>query len=146
MTPYGPLDGSFLPTDEQRRQVEKMKGMGLTHEEICCLITNPKTGRSISAPTLTKYFVRELERGKALLKSKVVGSLYRIAMDTTHEKCVTAAIWITKAQYGWTERHKVEVDAKVAGVLVAPAETTPEVWLREQAPRAVGNGEGDQED
>jgi hypothetical protein len=42
----------FVPTEEQRRNVEAMTGFGIPQEPICLLIHNPETGRPIDIATL----------------------------------------------------------------------------------------------
>ena len=46
------------PTDDFRKQVETASGLGLPHDQICCLI-------GISDETLRKYYDTELGIGKA---------------------------------------------------------------------------------
>jgi hypothetical protein len=42
----------FVPTTEQRDNVEALTGYGIPHEEICRLVINPRTGRPIDDKTL----------------------------------------------------------------------------------------------
>lgn len=128
----GPGTGQrpFVPTDEQREQVLLMTGYGMTQEEMSTVIFNEDTGRGINKETLAKHFRVELDCGMAVGKVKVVGSLMKKAASDTHPQAVTAAIWITKTQYGWRGESKVThgLDAN-SGVLVAPGGVMPGVWL-----------------
>jgi hypothetical protein len=85
------------PTDDYRLLVETSAGLGLPHDQICCLI-------GISDETLRKYYGSELILGKAKASSSIASTLFNKAQagDTT------AMIWWTKAQMRWTETHRHE--------------------------------------
>lgn len=91
----------FVPTPEERRQVEAMAGYGVPHEQIAMLIGE----EGIDADTLKKHFRKELAQGKAKANAKVGQTLFQKATagDTT------AAIWWSKTQMGWkdTQAHEV---------------------------------------
>jgi hypothetical protein len=53
---------AFRPTEEQRKNVELMAGLGLPHEQICALVRD-RDGKQISHNTLEKYFSDELHSG-----------------------------------------------------------------------------------
>ena len=89
----------FQPTDEQRRTVKAMAGLGVPHEGIAVLI-------EIDPKTLRKYFHAELERGSVEATAKVAQSLFQMA---TTGKNVAAAIFWMKARAGWREKHEVQV-------------------------------------
>jgi len=95
---------SFVPTDEQRRIVEKAAGFGLPQERICQLIVSERTGKAIDKKTLGEAFRAELDRGMALADYAVAKSLYDQAVGGN----VTAQIWWTKARMGWKETQVVE--------------------------------------
>jgi len=99
----------FVPTKEQRDNVEALAGYGIAHEEICRLVINPRTGRPIDDKTLRRHFRSELGTGYVKANAKVVQSLYAQATGGN----VTAAIWWTKARMGWAER--VEHSGKDGG-------------------------------
>ena len=62
---------AFVPTDEQRRNVEAMVGFGIPEAEICNLIRNPANGKSIDEKTLRKHFTDEIAQGAVKVKSMV---------------------------------------------------------------------------
>jgi hypothetical protein len=64
----------FVPTQDQRNNVEAMIGFGITQDEICELIRNPETGKPIDGKTLRLHFKTEIATGEAKLKS-MVGNL-----------------------------------------------------------------------
>lgn len=137
----------FEPTPEQRHNVETMAGLGVPHDQIALVIVNPATGAPINDKTLRAHFGRELADGVVKANTKVAQRLYQVA---TSERPVpgrvTAAIYWTKARMGWRETQHVEVDVK-SGVLVAPAGTSPEDWVRAAAQADQGKlepgGEGE---
>jgi len=105
---------TFVPTSEQRKQVEMMTGFGMPQEAIATLITNPSTGKPIEADTLRKHFGDELRRGVAKANSLVGQSLFMQATgggDWT-KAIPTAAIWWSKCRMGWKEtiRHQHQFD------------------------------------
>ena len=118
----------FEPTDEDRKNVQTLAGLGLKQDEIRLLVTNPHTGEPISDATLRRHFSRELETGGPIANSQVAQSLFRKATGNG-PAAVTAAIWWTKCRMGWKENSVVEVDVK-SGVLVPPPAATPEEWIR----------------
>jgi hypothetical protein len=85
----------FVPTAEERRQVEAMAGYGVPHDQIAVLIGED----GIDSDTLKKHFKKELAQGKAKANAKVGQTLFQKATagDTT------AAIWWSKTQMGWRE-------------------------------------------
>lgn len=64
----------FVPTEEQKRQVEIVAGAGVTHEEIAI-------GIGISRPTLRKHFAQELTAGAYQRRAKVLDALYTMAAE-----------------------------------------------------------------
>lgn len=125
----------FRPTDEQRKQVELMVGLGLTYREISLLTINPRTGSGISVNTLQKHFPEELARGAPLANAQVARALFKKATSDSHPQAATCAIWWSKARMGWRSEQKLSVDVKdTSGVLVVPAAAaTTEDWISEQA-------------
>jgi len=101
---------TFEPTDEQRKQVEAMKGYGIPEPDIALLIINPRTEKPIARETLRKHFAYELSVGNAKANAKVAQSLYQQATDG---KNTTAAIWWTKTRMGWKETQNLEHSGKV---------------------------------
>jgi len=117
----------FRPTDEQRRNVETLAGLGLRHQDIRLLVINPSTGKPIEEKTLRRRFAQELASGAPKANAKVAQSLFQKAIGNGPQ-AVTAAIWFSKCRMGWMEKQSVEVEVK-AGVLVAPAGMSPEEWV-----------------
>jgi hypothetical protein len=97
---------SYKPTVEDRNRVETLSGMGIKHDDICCLIMH--ANKPISLKTLYKYFRLELDRGKAKANSSISQALYRKAQAGD----VAAQIFWLKAQCGWSEKHRVELTGK----------------------------------
>ena len=90
---------TFQPSEEQRRTVKAMAGLGVPHEGIAVLL-------DVDPKTLRKYFHPELERGSVEATAKVAQSLFQLA---TTGKNVAAAIFWMKARAGWREKHEVQV-------------------------------------
>lgn len=99
----GPQPGAgrpaFVPTDEERRQVEALSGYGLPQEQIAILVRG-----GINIDTLRTHFANELVSGKAKANGQIGKTLFQKAMggDTT------AMIWWSKTQMRWAETHKHE--------------------------------------
>ena len=90
---------AYRPTEEQRRTVKAMAGLGVPHDGIAVLL-------DIDPKTLRKHFQAELERGSVEATAKVAQSLFQLA---TTGKSVAAAIFWMKARAGWREKHEVQV-------------------------------------
>ena len=88
----------FVPTDADRKQVEALSGYGLPVHQIAALIQG-----GISVDTLYEHFSEEMVSGKAKANSQVAQTLFKKAMagDTA------AAIWWSKSQLRWSERHEI---------------------------------------
>lgn len=56
----------FEPTDEQRRNVEIMVGLGIPQDSICIMMRNKKD-RPITEATLRKHFKKEIAQAQAKL-------------------------------------------------------------------------------
>lgn len=91
----------FVPTPEERRQVEAMAGYGVPHEQIAVLIGED----GIDADTLKKHFKNELMQGKAKANAKVGQTLFQKATSGD----TTAAIWWSKTQMGWKDTQSHEI-------------------------------------
>lgn len=94
----------FSPTPEQLRTVEAMAGFGIPHEDIAYVL-------SISVETLGKYCAHQLRTGKIRASVQVAQTLFRMATGVSEngvvvqEPSLGAAIFWTKAQMGWREKH-----------------------------------------
>jgi hypothetical protein len=91
---------AFEPTNAERKQVEALSGYGIPIEQIAVLVRD-----GIDADTLRKYFITELQSGKAKANAQVGKTLFNkvLAGDTT------AAIWWSKTQMRWAETQKHEL-------------------------------------
>ena len=89
---------SLKPTKQERILVEKLAGIGLPQTDIALLIRD-----GINFKTLTKHFEFELKRGKAKANEKIATKLFEMAMEGN----TAAAIFWTKSQMKWSERHEV---------------------------------------
>lgn len=89
----------FVPTDDERKQVEALSGYGLPQDQIAILIRG-----GIALETLRGHFATELVSGKAKANGQVGKTLFQKAMggDTA------AMIWWSKAQMRWAETQKLE--------------------------------------
>lgn len=90
----------FVPTDEERKQVETLAGYGVPQEQISALIRE-----GIHLDTLKEHFQAELIAGKAKANAQVGQTLFQKAVggDTA------AAIWWSKTQMRWAETQKHEL-------------------------------------
>jgi hypothetical protein len=89
----------YIPTDEQRRQVLSLTGLGITYVEIAKLF-------NIGITTLRKHYRYELDTGATVANAKVAQSLFENA--TKHNNAM-AQIWWTKARMGWREARDLNV-------------------------------------
>lgn len=89
----------FRSTDEQRRTVRAMAGLGVPHDGIATLL-------EIDPKTLRKHCQADLDRGSVEATAKVAQSLFQMA---TTGKNVAAAIFWMKARAGWREKHELKV-------------------------------------
>ena len=91
---------AFEPTNAEKKQVEALSGYGIPIEQIAVLVRD-----GIDADTLRKYFLTELQSGKAKANAQVGKTLFNkvLAGDTT------AAIWWSKTQMRWAETQKHEL-------------------------------------
>ena len=83
----------FEPSEENRRTVKTLAGLGMPHEHIA-----PKLG--ISPKTLRKHFREELNTGTADANAQVAQSLYKKALNGD----VVAAIFWMKCRAKWSDR------------------------------------------
>lgn len=99
---------AFVPTDDERKQVEALSGYGLPFEQIAALIRG-----GIHIDTLRNYFSAELVSGKAKANGQIGKTLFQKAMagDTA------AAIWWSKSQMRWAETQKHEHTGADGGAL-----------------------------
>jgi hypothetical protein len=84
------------PTPKDRQLVQLFMAQGYTVERAA-------RAMGIGETTLRKYYTEELETGADKAMSAVAGTLFGIAMDRNHPKCVTAAIFLLKTKGGYKE-------------------------------------------
>ena len=61
---------AFQPTDEQRKNVEVMVGLGIPEDKVCLLVRD-RRDTPISRNSLRKHFKKELETGATKLNAQV---------------------------------------------------------------------------
>ena len=87
---------SFEPTDDHRRQVSEMAGLGIRQEHIATIL-------GISPPTLRKYFRHELDHGAIQANTGVLKTLFQMA---TSGKNTWATVFWAKTRCGFRENAK----------------------------------------
>jgi hypothetical protein len=87
----------YKPDERDRKEVETMSGLGLSHEHIAAI-------KGISRPTLYRYFKAELALGNARAVLRVSQSLYGLA--TRQNASAAACIFFLKTQGGENWREK----------------------------------------
>ena len=91
-------NAAFKPTDEHRKLVEMLAGCGIDQDQIALVITNPATGKAITAKTLRKCFRLELDTGSTKANAQVVGAFFK---NCTTNMNVSAQIFWLKCRMGW---------------------------------------------
>lgn len=99
---------AHVPTDETRRQVEKLAAYGITHDSIAGIV-------GISDETLRKHYATELALGKDRVIEKVAGSLIEKATSDRRD-AVSAAKFFLSAKAGWAEKTETDHRAQVMHV------------------------------
>jgi hypothetical protein len=102
----------FVPTPDHRDLVKLLTTRGIPQEHIRQLIRNPQTGRPVSAKTLRRAFLTEIQTGKVEFACQIA----RFVMDTIlgrkpvnakpikNERLrVTLAIFVAKTRLAWSE-------------------------------------------
>jgi hypothetical protein len=106
---------AFNPTEEDRRLVKTLAGLGMPHEQIALRLAIR------SAKTLRKHFRQELDTGAAEATAQVAQSLYKMAIGGE----VAAAIFWMKARGGWTDRPMAEARPDAPPPFIVAREETP---------------------
>lgn len=107
----------YVPTDEMRKQVELLSGIGVPLEQICTLA-------GIDRKTLSKHYRAEIDMGHAKANSRMTKRLFDIANGDSKE-ALTACIFWLKCRAGWKPPADVEVNidnSQKAVVINLPAE------------------------
>jgi hypothetical protein len=94
----------FVPTKEQRDNVEAMTGFGIRESDICLVIKNPETGNPIDEHTLRLHFREELDTGFIKAHARVAGSMYEMATKCENwpTRLGAAAFYLAR-RAGWKE-------------------------------------------
>ena len=125
----GKRDGAgreaFKPSETQRELVKQLAAIGVRHAEMPIFVKD-EAGKSISEPTLLKYFEAELNEGKVKANVKVAQTLYKKAIggDTT-----SMIFWL-KAQAGWKDTQRVELTGKDGGPVEQKTTVTNESQIK----------------
>ena len=86
------------PTDENRQIVQQLSALGTRYEDIAIEL-------DISADTLSKYYSKELEKGRIKANAKVAQGLYNQAVNGN----TAASMFWLKTRAGWSETSKHEI-------------------------------------
>lgn len=97
----------YEPTEKDRSFVKTMVMARAQHVHIAAVL-------GITSKTLRKYFRHEIDFGCDKANANVVANLYRQAIKND-PRCISAAIYWTKAQMGWKEREVHEHTGKNGG-------------------------------
>lgn len=87
-----------IPTDENKDKVKSLSAMGTRFEDIALEL-------DISADTLTKYYRKELDKGRITANAKVAQGLYNQAIGGN----TSAQMFWLKTRAGWKETSKHEI-------------------------------------
>lgn len=98
---------NFKPTDEQRKLVRQLSGVGIPHEQVRLLVKNTD-GTPISGDTLTRHFADELLEGRASTISQVAAKLVATALGPPSPQATTSQIFFLKTQAQWRETANLE--------------------------------------
>lgn len=94
-TPGRPGRKKFVPTDEERRQVELLAGLGIPVAKIALLVRD-----GIGQSTLYRHFAADMQRGQARADSEIAQTLYQQAMSGN----TAALIFWAKTRLRWSEK------------------------------------------
>lgn len=100
---------NFEPTEDQRKLVRQVAGIGVPHEMIRLLVKNG-AGEPISADTLKRHFAADLEEGKANTAAQMVGKLVATALGQVSAQQTACLIFWCKTQLGWRETSALDVN------------------------------------
>jgi len=114
------LSTLFEPTQEQRRTVQVLSGIGVPQEQIALII-------GVDAKTLRKACRDDLDRGMAEANTKVAQTLF--AMATRGDNTAATIFWM-KARAGWREKHEVLVQPGTEWFIMGePEAPSVEAWV-----------------
>lgn len=92
------MPAAHEPTDDTRRTVSVLAGVGTKHSVIASSI-------GVSVNTLKAHYRQELTDGREIANAKVVDTLFRMA---TSGRVPAATFFWAKTQMGWRETERVE--------------------------------------
>lgn len=98
------MNKPFVPTAEQRQNVEAMTGFGIAQDDIARLIKNPATGKPLDTKSLRKHFADEIATGLTKATAAVAQSLFADATKGKDPSSrVSAAKFFLSRRAGWKE-------------------------------------------
>ena len=92
----------YVPTDEMRKQVELLSGIGIPLEQICIVA-------GIDRKTLSKHYREAIDIGHAKANSKIAKRLFDIASGDGKDSLTACIFWL-KCRAGWKPPADVEVN------------------------------------
>ena len=92
----------WVPTSEQREQVKTLAGRGVPEVNIAVLM-------GVAKHTLRKHCKAEIEAGRALAVSNVLGAVYKAALAGEFKQ---QQLYLANT-IGWTSSHKVELSGSL---------------------------------
>lgn len=104
---------AHVPTEQTREIASSLAGLGLSQTLIAATL-------KINSDTLTKYYLADMEIGRAKVHAKVSNAIVVNAVDNMN---VQAQTLYAKTQMGWSETSKVEHSG--AMMVIAP-------WLQQR--------------
>jgi hypothetical protein len=107
----------YEPTEEMRKQVELLSGIGVPLEQICTIA-------GVDRKTLAKYYREAIDMGYAKANSRISKRLFDIAMGDSKESLTACIFWL-KCRAGWKPPAEVEVNidnSNKAAIINLPAE------------------------
>jgi len=102
-----------VPTEQTREVAASLAGFGLSQQLIAATL-------KINVDTLTKYYLADMEIGRAKTHAKVANAIVVNAVDNMN---VAAQQLYAKTQMGWSETNKVEHSGAL--MVIAP-------WLNQR--------------
>jgi hypothetical protein len=109
---------SYIPTEEMRKQVELLSGIGVPLDQICMVA-------GIDRKTLSKHYREAINIGHAKANSRMAKRLFDIASGDTRDALPACIFWL-KCRAGWKPPADVEVNidnsTKSATIINLPPE------------------------
>lgn len=119
-----------VPTEENRKNVKNLSGLGVTEEQIAKYI-------GIGRKTLDKYYSDDLELGRLEANVTISKSLFQSAREGN----TTAQIFWLKTRMGWRETNRIEQEITgqdggpiaIANAYDLPPQESFEEWQKRRA-------------